>query len=99
MRTITHHPLDQNGGVHSDPCRLFQQRCRRRVGVALVRFGHVLVDRDMTGSLRAPDMAGYPLVIDKYLDHPVGEAHIDLSADQAVRHGVEGLVDFDMIIG
>jgi len=44
-------------------------------------------------------MACYPLVIDKYLDHPVGEAHIDLSADQAVRHGVEGLVDFDMIIG
>ena len=99
MRTIAHHPLDQNGGVHPDPCRLVQKRCRRRVGITLVGFGHMLVDRDMPGSLRTPDMAGNPLVIEEYLDHPVGQTHIDLSADQAMRHRVEGLVDLDMVIG
>ncbi len=59
----------------------------------------MLVDRDMPGSLRTPDMAGNPLAIEEYLDHPVGQAHIDLPTDQAVRHGVEGLVDLDVVSG
>ena len=25
MRTVAHHPLDQNGGVDPDPCRLVDQ--------------------------------------------------------------------------
>lgn len=43
---VAHHPLDQDGGVVADPgCLPDQVRRRgRRVGIALVRLGHVLLD-------------------------------------------------------
>jgi hypothetical protein len=53
----------------------------------------------MAATLRAADMAGDTLVIVEYLDHPMGEPHLDGAADQPVRHGIEGLVDLDMIVG
>jgi hypothetical protein len=46
-----------------------------------------------------PAVAGDALVIMEDLDDPVCKPDIDLAADQAVRHGIEGLVDFDMVVG
>jgi hypothetical protein len=44
-------------------------------------------------------MAGDPLVIKEDLDCPIGQPDIDLPADQTVRHGIERLVDVDVVIG
>jgi hypothetical protein len=44
-------------------------------------------------------MAGDTLVIVEDLDRPAGEPHIDTATDQPVRYRVEGLIDFDVIIG
>lgn len=98
MWPVVHHALDQNGGVGADPGRPADQAGRRGVGVALVRLGHVFVDGDMAGTLRATHMAGDTLVIVEDLDHSMSKPHLDGAPDQPVRHRIEGLVDLDMIV-
>jgi hypothetical protein len=44
-------------------------------------------------------MAGDTRVILEDLDSPIGEPDVRPTADQSVRHGLKGLVDFDVIIG
>lgn len=39
------------------------------------------------------------LMVVEYLDYAMGEPHFDGTADQPVRHGIERLVDLDMVIG
>lgn len=55
----------------------------------------MIVDGDVAGTLGAANMAGDTLVIVEYLDHPVGEPHLEGASDQPVRHRIEGLVDLD----
>ncbi len=59
---------------------------------------HMLVDGDMTAPLRRPAMAGDTLVITEYLNDPACKPDIDLAADKAVRHGIEGFVDLDLVV-
>ncbi len=90
MRPVAHHALDQNGGVGADPGRPANQVGRRGVGIALMLLGHVFVDGDMAGTLRATHMTGDTLVIVEDLDHSGREPHLDGAPDQPVRHRVEG---------
>ena len=48
--TRAHHPLHQDGGVDPDVGGALDQVRRRRIGVALMGLGHVLVGRDMARS-------------------------------------------------
>lgn len=89
MGPVAHHPLDQDGGIGADPGCLPDQVRRHRVGIALVRLGHVLVDGDMAAALRAAGMAGDALVIMEELDHPVGEPH--MVANERRRFGYRRL--------
>ena len=59
----------------------------------------MLIDSDMAGTLGASDVAGDPLVVKEDLDRSIRQPDIDLPADQTVRHGIERLVDVDMVIG
>ncbi len=75
------------------------QARRRGVGVVLMRLRHVLADGDVPGALRGAAVAGDTLVIVEDFDDPRGQANLDLPADQAMRHRVEGLVDLDIVVG
>lgn len=98
MRALTHHPLDQGGGVDADPRGHLDQVRRRHIGVTLMGFGHVLIHGDMAAALGTAHMAGDTRVILEDLDSPISEPDVYPTADQPVRHRVKGLVDFDVII-
>ncbi|EZP67307.1 hypothetical protein BV97_05721 [Novosphingobium resinovorum] len=99
MAPITHHALDHDRHVGAHPGRALDQRCRRPVGITLVSLGHVGVDGDVEPALRTANMAGDPFVILEDLNHPLGQPHIDLAADQTMRNRVKVAVDGNVVIG
>ena len=99
MGPVAHQPFDQDRSVAANLCGLLDQARRGGVGIVLMRLRHVFVDGDVTSPLRRPAVTGDALVIMEDLDDPACEPDIDLAANQAVRHGVEGLIDLDMIVG
>lgn len=59
----------------------------------------MFIDGDVARALRASDVAGDTLVVKDDLDCPIRQPDIDPPADETVRHGIERLVDVDMVIG
>ncbi len=59
----------------------------------------MFIDGDVARALRASDVAGDTFVVKKDLDGPIGQSDVDPPSDEAVRHGIERLVDLDMVIG
>lgn len=72
--------------------------CRQPVGIALMRAGHVIGIGAVAPALITTLMAGDAPAFVKDLDDPAGHAHIDLSTDQAVGHGIEELLDLDVVV-
>jgi hypothetical protein len=53
---------------------------------------------NVESALRIANVAGDTLVVVEYLHHPLGQPHIDLAPDQAMRDGVEVAVNRDVVV-
>ena len=67
-------------------------------GVAPVAGGHVLGHRGVLAIAAAAHMRGHALALDKNLDGPGRQPHLDLLLRKAVRHAVIMPLDIDVII-
>src|SRR5690606_14520070 len=89
MGPVTHQSFDKDGDMVAETACPGDQIFRGHPAMALVRLGHVFFDGGMTAACASAGVNGNAVMIVEYLDHPVGQADIDPSADQAVRHRIE----------
>src|SRR4051812_16443070 len=68
------------------------------LGIAPVGARHVIRIGAVPASAEAALMGGDALAAMEHLDRAAGEAHVNLRADQRVRHRVEEALGLDMII-
>jgi len=90
--------VDQGGGVGSDRARLALDALVCPAGVAAMGTRHVLGHGGVAAAGAAQQMAGDTLALVKQLDGALGDARLDLLAQQAVRHRVVMAVDVDVIV-
>ncbi|MCP4194477.1 MAG: hypothetical protein GY768_28040 [Planctomycetaceae bacterium] len=74
--------FDQLCGVGADFCRPVDEALRTPLGPLLVRLGHMFFDSGVTSLEVASDMTGHRLAFIEALNGGVGNAYIDLFADQ-----------------
>lgn len=96
---VAHQSFDEDSDVMACAARPGDQIVRGHATVTLVRRWHVLLDRGMTAARAPAGVDRYAVMVVEDLDHPVCQADVDTSADQAVRHGIEAVQDIDVLIG
>ena len=98
MRSARQHCQDQCFGVGADVACLAGEPLWRPFRVPPMRAGHVVRQRSMTLTAISARMRRDERAAMEYLDDARRGAGVDLLADQRVRHGIEELVDLDMIV-
>lgn len=99
MRPVAHQALHERGSVIAGAGGAGDRALGRHAAVALMRLGHVFLDGGVATALAPAVMQCNPLMIMENLDHAVGQPDIDMSSDQAMRHGIETVQNLDVVIG
>ena len=89
---------DQLGGVRPDCRRIGADALDRPLGVAPVRARHVLGDCRVAATAAGAQVNGDALAPAEQLDRALGDAGIELLADQPVRHRVVMPVNVDVVV-
>jgi hypothetical protein len=90
--------FDQGGGVGADGGGFALDALMGPAGVAAMSRRHVLWHGGVAAAQAAQQMAGDPLAPVEQLDRALGDARLDLLAQQAVRHRVIMAVDIDVVV-
>lgn len=98
VRSVAHRPFGKDSGMISDTAGPGDRIFRGRAGMALVRLGHMLLHRGVAAARASAGVNGHTLMVVEYLDDPVRQAHVDMLADQAVRHGMEAVQHVDAVV-
>ena len=98
MGAAGEHRHDQPLRVGPDRASPAPEALRRPLGIAPVRARHVIRIGAVPASAEAALMSRDPLAAMEHLDGAAGQAHVDLRADQRVRHRVEEALGLDMIV-
>jgi len=98
MRTVGEHGEHQRFGVDADRARPALEARRRPFGVATMCARHVFGIGVVPTAAIAALMRGDALGAIKHLHGAAGDAQINLSADQRMRHRVIEAIDLDVIV-
>ena len=90
---------DQPFGLGTEASSPSLEARRRPVGVTPMCARHVIGMSAVAASVIAALMAGDATAFVEDLDDLAGQPNIDLGADQGMRHGIEELLDLDMVVG
>ena len=86
------------GGARADRRGVGADALDRPVGITPVRARHVFGDRRVAAAAAAAEVHGDALALAEQLDRVLGDAGIELLADQPVRHRVVMPVDIDVVV-
>jgi hypothetical protein len=98
MRSMREDGDDQRFGVRANGARPAPEAVGRPFGVAAMRARHVVGIGAMPATAVAALMGGDTPAAMEHLDGTRGNAHIDLGANERVRHRVVEAFDLDMVI-
>jgi len=84
---------DQPFGLGAEASRPALEALRRPVGIAPMGLWHMIGIGAVAPATIAALMAGDTPTFVKDRHHPLGDADIDLAADQTMGHGVQGFLD------
>src|SRR5882672_726325 len=98
VRAAAQDDVDQGGGVWPDGGGFALDALVRPAGVAAMRARHVLGHGSVAATSAAQQMAGDTLALVEQLDRTLGDARLELLAQQAVRHRVVMAVDVDVVV-
>ena len=98
MRPFAQDLGNEGNGLRADLGGPSLQSLGRELRVVAVLCGHVGCYGGVSSRLIHAPMTGHPLASMEALDGCGGDAHIELTLDEVVRHGVVMALHFDVII-
>jgi hypothetical protein len=98
MRPALQNQRCQFGGARPDRRRVGADALDRPVGIMPVRALHMLADCRVAATAADAEVDSDAFALAEQLDRALGDARIELLADQPIRHRVVMPVDVDMVI-
>mmetsp|Transcript_6076 Transcript_6076/g.24370 ORF Transcript_6076/g.24370 Transcript_6076/m.24370 type:complete len:788 (+) Transcript_6076:480-2843(+) len=98
MRAVLELPGDHRGSAHADTLAPADQLGRRPLQMRAVRRRHVLGRRGEAAAHGAHGVAGHAMVGREAFQQIAGDAHVDLGADEPVRHAVVVALELDVVV-